>query len=169
MFVDGEGLHIFPTLTTETTSITEAEIVNGYTLNLTESGGDGSCTSDAIEACSVRSNATLGTIINPVRSARLNTKGRKSILYGRVEVEAKLPRGDWLWPAICKIIIISTSTGELLLIYFSLGMMPERSTYGEWPASGEIDIMESRGNDVDYPMGGRDISSSSIHWGKYLF
>lgn len=51
----------------------------------------------------------------------------------------------------------------------SLGMMPEREIYGEWPASGEIDIMEGRGNDVDYPMGGRDIVSSSIHWGEYLF
>lgn len=26
-------------------------------------------------------------------------------------------------------------------------MMPEDSVYGEWPASGEIDIMESKGND----------------------
>lgn len=26
-------------------------------------------------------------------------------------------------------------------------MMPEASVYGDWPASGEIDIMESRGND----------------------
>lgn len=25
-------------------------------------------------------------------------------------------------------------------------MMPQESAYGEWPASGEIDIMESRGN-----------------------
>lgn len=102
MFVDGEGLHIVPTLTTEVTSITEGQIVNGYTLNLTEAGGDGSCTGDTIQACSVRSNRTLGTIIPPVRSARLNTKGKKSIRYGRIEVEAKLPRGDWLWPAICK-------------------------------------------------------------------
>jgi len=25
-------------------------------------------------------------------------------------------------------------------------MMPRDSSYGQWPASGEIDIMESRGN-----------------------
>lgn len=42
-------------------------------------------------------------MINPVRSARLSTQGKKSILYGRVEVTAKLPKGDWLWPAICKL------------------------------------------------------------------
>ncbi|KAL1955709.1 hypothetical protein VTO42DRAFT_8181 [Malbranchea cinnamomea] len=144
-YVDGEGLHIVPTLTTETTSITDAQIIDGYALNLTEAGGDGSCTGDTIAACSVRSNQTLGTIIPPVRSARLNTKGTKSIRYGRVEVVAKLPKGDWLWPAIW--------------------MMPERNTYGEWPASGEIDIAESRGNDVDYPVGGRDLVSSALHWG----
>lgn len=29
-------------------------------------------------------------------------------------------------------------------------MMPENSVYGEWPASGEIDIMESKGNPSSY-------------------
>ena len=33
-------------------------------------------------------------------SARLSTKDSVSIAYGKVEVRAKLPRGDWLWPAI---------------------------------------------------------------------
>jgi beta-glucanase (GH16 family) len=84
-------------------------------------------------------------MIPPVRSARLTTKGKKSIRYGRVEVVAKLPRGDWLWPAIW--------------------MMPEKSAYGEWPRSGEIDIMEARGNVVDYPSGGRDVFTSTLHWG----
>lgn len=46
-------------------------------------------------------------------------------------------------------------------------MMPENETYGTWPASGEIDIAESRGNNVDYMLGGKDIVSSSIHWGKF--
>lgn len=101
MFIDAEGLHIVPTLTNQTTSITDAEIFNGYTLNLTKAGGDGSCTGTTNAQCSVHSNRTLGTIINPVRSARLNTRGKKSIRYGRIEVVAKLPRGDWLWPAIC--------------------------------------------------------------------
>lgn len=102
VFVDQEGLHIVPTLTTETTSITSAEITNGYTLNLTKAGGDGTCTGTTNEACSVHSNSTLGTVINPVRSARLNTNGSRSITYGRVEVVARLPAGDWLWPAICE-------------------------------------------------------------------
>jgi beta-glucanase (GH16 family) len=81
-----------------------------------------------------------------VRSARLTTQGAKWIQYGRVEVVAKLPKGDWLWPAIW--------------------MMPEDSVYGIWPLSGEIDIMESRGNARGYGSGGRETVSSTIHWGE---
>lgn len=91
----------------------------------------------------------MGRIINPVRSARLSTKGRKSIRYGRVEVTAKLPRGDWLWPAIW--------------------MMPEEDVYGVWPRSGEIDIMEARGNGREYAVGGRDKYSSALHWGESIY
>jgi beta-glucanase (GH16 family) len=94
-----------PTLTTESTSITEAQLLNGYTLNITSSDGDGSCTSADYKSCGVRSNATIGTIIPPVRSARLTTKGKKSIKYGRVEVVAKMAKGDWLWPAICEYLV----------------------------------------------------------------
>ena len=34
-----------------------------------------------------------------------------------------------------------------------------------WPASGEIDILESRGNDVSYEAGGVDLFGSTLHWG----
>ena len=149
-YVDAEGLHIVPTLTTETTNITLAEINDNYVLNLTTSG---TCTSvSGIDAdCSIRSNATSGAIINPVRSARLNTQGRKTITYGRVEVVAKAPAGDWLWPAIW--------------------MMPEpqgphgAGAYGPWPASGEIDIAELRGNAGNEYPDGRDSVSGTLHWG----
>merc|ERR1712176_1171853 len=43
----------------------------------------------------------------------------------RIEVRAKLPLGSGTWPAIW--------------------MMPEQSSYGGWPDSGEIDIMEAIG------------------------
>jgi beta-glucanase (GH16 family) len=95
--------------------------------------------------CSIRSNVTAGTIINPVRSARLNTKGKKTLRYGRVEVVAKMPKGNWLWPAIW--------------------MMPDAELYGDWPASGEIDIAESRGNHGDDYEDGRDSLISALHWG----
>lgn len=149
-YVDAAGLHIVPTLTLDTTSITPSQLNDNHVLNLTTSG---TCTSVSGNPndCSIRSNITSGAIINPVRSARLNTQGRKTITYGRVEVVAKAPAGDWLWPAIW--------------------MMPEpkglygEGAYGAWPASGEIDIAEFRGNAGDHYPDGRDSVSSTLHWG----
>lgn len=141
-YVDGEGLHIVPTFTTESTDITLEQLTDNFVLNLTT---DGVCTAKEIDSCSVRSNITAGTIINPVRSARLSTKGKKSLRYGKVEVVAKMPRGDWLWPAIW--------------------MMPEADVYGKWPRSGEIDIAESRGNSGDNYTDGRDSLIGALHWG----
>ncbi|KAF0323648.1 Beta-1,3-glucan-binding protein [Colletotrichum sp. SAR11_59] len=108
---------------------------------------DGTCTSDKFSDCVAATNTTAGnsTIVPPVKSGRLNTKKGATIKYGRVEVVAKLPKGDWLWPAIW--------------------MMPVEDTYGSWPASGEIDIMESRGNNWTYEQGGDNIMSSALHWG----
>lgn len=83
--------------------------------------------------------------VPPTTSGRINTRKSTSIKYGRVEVTAKLPAGDWLWPAIW--------------------LLPEKDTYGPWPASGEIDIAESRGNNHTYAQGGNNIVSSALHWG----
>ena len=58
-------------------------------------------------------------------SARIKTKGKGNWLYGRVEVKAKIPTGKGTWPAIW--------------------MLPTENKYGNWPASGEIDIMEHVG------------------------
>jgi hypothetical protein len=44
-------------------------------------------------------------------------------------------------------------------------MLPVNDTYGNWPASGEIDIAESRGNNYSYPLGGNNIVNSALHWG----
>jgi beta-glucanase (GH16 family) len=60
-------------------------------------------------------------------SARLRTRGKGDWLYGRVEVRAKLPDGRGMWPAIW--------------------MLPTDWAYGNWPTSGEIDIMENVGYD----------------------
>ncbi len=62
-------------------------------------------------------------------SARMLSKDASSLLYGRVEVSAKIPAGRGLWPAIW--------------------MLPNNDTYGGWPRSGEIDIMENVGYDPD--------------------
>jgi len=56
-------------------------------------------------------------------SARLVSRGNAAWRYGRIEVRARLPRGQGAWPAIW--------------------MLPEENAYGGWAASGEIDIMEA--------------------------
>lgn len=56
-------------------------------------------------------------------SGKVHTRGNASFLYGRIEVRARLPRGQGLWPAIW--------------------MLPEHDNYGPYPQSGEIDIAEA--------------------------
>jgi beta-glucanase (GH16 family) len=60
-------------------------------------------------------------------SSRMVSKNGSDMLYGRVEVKAKLPAGRGTWPAIW--------------------MLPNDYAYGAWPNSGEIDIMEHVGYD----------------------
>ncbi|MCD8261474.1 MAG: glycoside hydrolase family 16 protein [Bacteroides sp.] len=62
-------------------------------------------------------------------SARLRTKGKGDWKYCRVEVKAQLPAGRGVWSAIW--------------------MLPTDVVYGEWPYSGEIDIMEHVGYTPD--------------------
>ncbi|XVV01591.1 RICIN domain-containing protein [Actinosynnema sp. CA-248983] len=59
-------------------------------------------------------------------SARINTSGKFTTTYGRVEARMKMPRGKGIWPA-----------------FWMLGQ--DIGSVG-WPASGEIDIMEFLGH-----------------------
>lgn len=136
VFVQDGKLIIKPTLQDATL------IETNNVINLT---ADGTCSSDVLKNCVSQTNLTAGTIIQPVKSGRISTKNGPTIKYGRVEVTAKLPAGDWLWPAIW--------------------MLPVNETYGAWPLSGEIDIAESRGNNHTYSQGGDNIVSSALHWG----
>ncbi|KAF7870259.1 hypothetical protein EAF04_004007 [Stromatinia cepivora] len=136
VFIKDGKLIIRPTLQ-------DAKLIESNTvINLTSAG---TCSSDVLTNCVSVTNTTAGTIVQPVKSGRINTKKGATIKYGRVEVTAKLPAGDWLWPAIW--------------------MLPVTDTYGAWPASGEIDLMESRGNNHTYGQGGNNIISSTLHWG----
>ena len=101
------------------------------------------CTGNSFYGCE-RTSGAGGNVINPIQSARIRTVDSVTVKYGRVEVSAKLPIGDWLWPAIW--------------------LVPRYNAYGAWPASGEVDIMESRGNGVDYPAGGHNSVGSTLHW-----
>lgn len=62
-------------------------------------------------------------------SSRLTTRMKGNFQYVRIVTRAKMPSGRGTWPAIW--------------------MMPVMSTYGGWPNSGEIDIMEYVGYDKD--------------------
>ena len=41
--------------------------------------------------------AANGNYLNPIQSARIRSINSVSFRYGKVEVRARLPRGDWLW------------------------------------------------------------------------
>src|SRR5262249_22295985 len=75
---------------------------------------------------------------NGYTSARMKTKSKDgtSLLaqkYGRFEFRAKLPTGKGIWPA--------------------LWLLPQEEKYGGWPLSGEIDIMEARGQEPNKVLG----------------
>jgi beta-glucanase (GH16 family) len=62
-------------------------------------------------------------------SARIKTQGLYSFTYGRVESRMKIPSGQGLWPAFW--------------------MLGNDIATNNWPACGEIDIMENIGKEPD--------------------
>jgi len=78
----------------------------------------------------------------PYTSARLRTLGKADWKYGRIEVSAKLPAGQGIWPAVW--------------------MLPTDYVYGGWAASGEIDIMEA----VNLSQGDQMKVHGTLHYGR---
>ena len=70
-----------------------------------------------------------------------------------------------------KLIYPSTPCSLLinLCVFTAIWMLPRDSVYGGWPRSGEIDIMESKGNDVYLNGSGQNVGNnlvaSTLHWG----
>ncbi|KAI7261476.1 hypothetical protein KC345_g9732 [Hortaea werneckii] len=75
----------------------------------------------------------------PYTSTRIKTNGLYSKAYGKFEIRAKAPTGKGLWPAIW--------------------MLPEDYVYGNWAASGELDIMEGWGSRPN-------VVAGTIHYGS---
>ena len=72
-------------------------------------------------------------------SSRIKTQGLIDFTYGRVDIRAKLPRGQGIWPALWA---LGTNFSEV-----------------GWPNSGEIDIMEMVGG------GGKENTvHGTVHW-----
>jgi beta-glucanase (GH16 family) len=67
--------------------------------------------------------------ISSYTSGRITTQGKKEFTFGRIDIRAKLPEGQGIWPAL-----------------WMLGS--NISTVG-WPICGEIDIMEELGQQPD--------------------
>ncbi len=74
---------------------------------------------------------------NDYTSAKLTTNGLFSMRFGRIDVRAKLPEGQGIWPAIW--------------------MLGDNREIVDWPGCGEIDIMEMLGHDPNIIYG-------SIHY-----
>jgi beta-glucanase (GH16 family) len=73
-------------------------------------------------------------------SSRIISKGKKEFKFGRVDIKAKLPKGQGIWPA--------------------LWMLGANIGSAGWPACGEIDIMELIGGGA-----GRDNTvHGTVHW-----
>lgn len=60
-------------------------------------------------------------------SARLKSQGLKSFQYGRIEARIKIPKGQGFWPAFW--------------------MLGDNVDQVQWPACGELDIMENIGKE----------------------
>ena len=51
----------------------------------------------------------------------------------------------------------------------AIWLLPRHETFGGWPASGEIDVMEATGNAAGFAGNrGVDTVGSTIHWGTNL-
>lgn len=74
-------------------------------------------------------------------SARINTRDRFAFRYGRIEASMRLPGGQGLWPAFW--------------------LLSQGSPYGQWAATGEIDIMEA----VNLGGSGGNRVFGTIHYG----
>ncbi|XP_029678769.1 beta-1,3-glucan-binding protein-like isoform X3 [Formica exsecta] len=83
------------------------------------------CTSTNADEC--LRQALSYSILPPIISARLTTKERFVLRYGKIEIRARFPQGDWLYP--------------------EMWLEPKYSTYGANYASGRVLLGISRGNE----------------------
>lgn len=84
---------------------------------------------------------TVGT--NLYTSGRINTFDSLSFTYGRIDVRAKLPKGQGLWPAIW---LLGNNINEV-----------------GWPNAGQIFLMEMRGGETE---NGDNTIRGGLTWGE---
>nr|CAD7574830.1 unnamed protein product [Timema californicum] len=129
-------LRVKPSLLADTKDITKDSLVLDGCTGLPDSA---ECTKKAI----------AWDILPPVLSSRLQSKQTFSFCYGKVEVRAKLPAGDWIYP--------------------ELWLTPKDNWYGRDYTSGQIRLAMSRGNkDIILKEGGADLGSKRLEAGCLL-
>jgi beta-glucanase (GH16 family) len=91
-------------------------------------------------------------------SGRVHSAGKGDFLYGRFEVRAKLPRGQGTWPAIWMLpsdpFAYATTCDD--------GEWQGNSECDAWPNSGEIDIMEHVGYQMNHVHG--TVHTRAYYW-----
>lgn len=85
-----------------------------------------------------RERASIAGTERDFSSGRIRSKHRGDWKYGRFEIRARVPAGQGLWPAAW--------------------MLPTHERHGGWAASGEIDILEFKGQE-------RDAIWGTLHYG----
>ena len=92
-------------------------------------------------------------------SGRIHSQGKGDFLYGRVEVRAKLPAGQGTWPAIWML--------PSNFLKYASSCDKDEDWQGNpdcdaWPNSGEIDIMEHVGYDMNRVHG--TVHNKAYYW-----
>jgi beta-glucanase (GH16 family) len=94
-------------------------------------------------------------------SGRVQSQGKAEFLYGRFEVRAKLPRGQGTWPAIWML----PSDPFTYATTCSDGEWQGNHDCDAWPNSGEIDIMEHVGYQMNHVHG--TVHTEAYYWLKW--
>jgi beta-glucanase (GH16 family) len=115
-----------------------------------------------LDITALNDSLVINGVMHPISSARIKTQGKQSWTYGRMEIRAKIPSSLGTWPAI-----------------WTLG---SNIATVDWPACGEIDIMEhvgfmpdtlhfnehspatDKGTRIYYPSPEKDFHIYAIEW-----
>jgi beta-glucanase (GH16 family) len=94
-------------------------------------------------------------------SGRVQSQGKGDFLYGRFEIRAMLPRGQGTWPAIWMLpddpFAYATTCSD--------GEWQGNGDCDAWPNSGEIDIMEHVGYQMNHVHG--TVHTQAYYWVKW--
>ena len=88
-------------------------------------------------------------------SGSIRTHGKQEFLYGRIEMKAKLPKGQGVFPAFWMLGSDFTLDGKI------------SNEQGQpWPVCGEVDIMELTGKASDTAGSGNQTVWQTLHYGN---